>query len=129
VGQAILLARLVFGDGLGTFRDGVLGQLTRENQTNRCLDFARRDGGTLVVGSELGSLGGDSLENVVDKRVHDGHGLVGDTSFRVDLLQDLVDVGRVSLFSRLLLDGFGVLGLLLCGLCGGFTGRLNMCSR
>lgn len=30
----------------------------------RSLDFSRRDGGLLVVGSELGSLGGDAFEDV-----------------------------------------------------------------
>ena len=34
----------------------------------------------------------DPLEDVVDERVEDEHGLVGDTSVRVDLLEDLVDV-------------------------------------
>lgn len=30
----------------------------------------------------------DALEDVVDERVQDGHRLVGDTSIRVDLLED-----------------------------------------
>lgn len=54
----------------------------------RGLDLARRDGGLLVVGGELGSLGGDALEDVVDERVQDRHGTVGDTSVGVNLLQD-----------------------------------------
>ena len=37
----------------------------------------------------------DSLEDVVDKAVHDGHSLAGHTSIRVDLSQHLVDVDRV----------------------------------
>jgi hypothetical protein len=35
-----------------------------------------------------GGLGRDTLEDVVDKGVEDGHRLVGDTSVRVDLLED-----------------------------------------
>lgn len=35
-----------------------------------------------------GCLRGNALEDVVDKRVENGHRLVGDTSIRVDLLED-----------------------------------------
>ena len=45
-------------------------------------------------------LGGDALEDVVDERVEDEHGLVGDAGVGVDLLEDLVDVGRAA-------DAFG----------------------
>ncbi len=54
----------------------------------RGLDFPGRDSRLLVVGSELAGLGGDALEDVVDKRVQDRHGAVGDTSVGVDLLED-----------------------------------------
>jgi len=67
------------------------------------LDLAGRDGRLLVVGSELGGLAGDALKDVVDERVQDEHGLVGDTSVGVDLLEDLVDVGRVGLLADLAL--------------------------
>ena len=40
---------------------------------------------------------GDALEDVVDERVHDAHGLARDTSVRVDLLQHLVDVDGIGL--------------------------------
>lgn len=43
---------------------------------SRGLDLPGGDGGLLVVGSELGGLGGDALEDVVDERVQDGHGTV-----------------------------------------------------
>ena len=39
--------------------------------------------------SKLGSLGSNSLKEVVDEAVHDAHGFGGDTSVRVDLLQHL----------------------------------------
>jgi hypothetical protein len=38
----------------------------------------------------------DAFEDVVDERVEDEHGFVGDPSVGVDLLEDLVDVGRAS---------------------------------
>lgn len=31
------------GDGLGALRDGVLGKLSRQNETDRSLNLARRD--------------------------------------------------------------------------------------
>ena len=43
----------------------------------------------LVVVGELAGLGGDPLEEVVHERVHDGHGLGGDASVGVHLLQHL----------------------------------------
>lgn len=66
----------------------MLGELTRQDEADGGLDFARRDGGLLIVRSELASLGCDTLEDVVDERVQDGHGAVGDTGVRVDLLED-----------------------------------------
>ena len=78
----------VLGDGLGALRDGVLGQLTGEDESYGGLDLARRDGRLLVVCGELGGLGCDALEDVVDEGVEDGHGAVGDTGVRVHLLED-----------------------------------------
>ena len=84
-----LLGAGVLGDGLGSLRDGVLGQLSGQEETDRGLDLARGDGGPLVVVSQTASLGGDTLEEVVDEGVHDGHGLGGHTGVGVDLLQHL----------------------------------------
>lgn len=70
-----LLAGGVLGDGLGAFTDGVLGQLTGQEQTDGGLDLPGGDGATLVVVSEAAGFGGDALEDVVHERVHDGHGL------------------------------------------------------
>jgi hypothetical protein len=54
----------VLGDGLGTLRHGVLGQLTGEDEADGSLDLPGRDGGLLVVGGKLGGLGGNPLEDV-----------------------------------------------------------------
>lgn len=114
----------------------MLGQLTRQDQSDGGLDFSSGDGGLLVVGSQLGSLGSHSLKDIVDKGVHDRHGLLGDTSVWVGLLQHLVDVRGVSLLSGLglslwltrrggLLGGWLLLGwglggwFLLCFWCHG----------
>lgn len=54
----------VLGDGLGALRNGVLGQLTGKDEADRGLDLSGRDGGLLVVGGKLGSLGGNALEDI-----------------------------------------------------------------
>ena len=108
----------------------MLGQFTRKNESDRGLDFTRADGGSLVVGSESGCLFSDTFKDVIDKAVHDGHGLVGDTSVRVDLLEDLVDVGVEGFLSglSLSLDGGGFLCLFSSlGRC--LSGRFLSSSR
>lgn len=51
----------------------MLGQLTGEDETDGSLDLPGRDGGLLVVSSQLGGLSSDTLEDVwrlkSDKRV------------------------------------------------------------
>ena len=118
-----LLGAGVLGDSLGTLADGVLGQLTGQEETDSGLDLSAGDGGPTVVVSQTGGLGGDSLEDIVDERVHDAHCLAGDTSIGVNLLQHLIDVDAV---------GFPPppLPLLVCsasglGLAGGFLSSLG----
>jgi hypothetical protein len=111
------------GHSLGAFRHGVLGKLTREQQTHGGLDFAAGDGVALVVASQAAGLHGDALKDVVHERVHDAHGLGGDTSVRVDLLEDLVHVGAVCLLA-------GALAALLSALSYGLlAGGLLACCH
>ena len=120
-----LLGACVLGDGLGTLTDGVLSQLTRQQETNGGLDFSACDGGTAVVVGQTRGLGGDSLEDVVHERVHDAHGLAGDASVRVDLLQHFVDIDAVALPPPplpLLVTSTGCLGL-----AGGLLGSFACC--
>ena len=119
VGQMVQLSNLlgagVLGDGLGSFRDGVLGQFTGQQKPDGGLDLPGGDGGPLVVVGQTGSLGGDTFEDIVDEGVHDAHGLGRDSGVRVDLLQHLVDV-----------DGVRFLSLLLLFLVSGSTGGLSL---
>ena len=111
-----LLAAGVLGEGLGALAGSVFSQLTRQKETNSCLDLPRGDGGFLVVVSQAGSLASDTLEDIVDEGVHDAHGLAGDTSVGMDLLHDLVDVDGVAFLPPpvpLLLVSAGLLGALL----------------
>lgn len=66
------------GDGLGALGDGVLGELTGEDEADGSLDLAGREGGLLVEAGELAGLSGDALEDVVDEGVEDSNALLGD---------------------------------------------------
>ena len=89
----------VLGDGLGALGDGVLGELTGEEESDGGLDLTGGESVASVVSHESGGLGGDLLEDVVDERVHDAHGSLGDASLGVDLSEDSVDVDGESLLS------------------------------
>ena len=120
----------VLGDSLGALGDGVLGELTREDQADGRLDLARREGALLVVADELASLNGNALEGVVDERVHDRHGLGGDARVGVHLLEHLVDVRGVRLSALLLLLLVAGSLRLLLGLLGGrLLGRRHVCVK
>ena len=79
----------------------MLGELSWQVKPHSSLDFTTGDGVLLVVVSQAGGLGGDTLKDVAHEGVHDAHGLGGDTSVGVDLLQDLVDVDGVALLAGL----------------------------
>ena len=68
------------------------GQLTGEDELDGGLDLPGGEGPPLVEAHQLGALGGDSVEGVVDEGVHDVHGLLGDADVGVHLLEHLVDV-------------------------------------
>jgi hypothetical protein len=75
----------------------MLCKLSRKHESYSGLDLAGGKGGLLVVGSQLASFGSDAFKYVIDKGVHDGHSLLGDTGIGVNLLQHLVDIRRVRL--------------------------------
>ena len=122
-----LLGAGVFGNSLGAFRDGVFGQFTGQEETDGRLDLAARDGRALVVVGQTRRLTGDAFKDVVDERVHDGHGLGRDASVGVDLLQHFVDVNGVAflpLALLLLAIAFRDVLLSLAGLLCCFTANL-----
>ena len=92
-----LLGACVLGHGLGSLGHSVLGQFSGEEQTDCGLDFPGGDGGATVVVCQAGCLSSDTLEDVIHERVHDRHGLAGDSSVGVDLFQHFVNVDAVRL--------------------------------
>ena len=113
----------------------MFGEFSGEHEADGSLDFPRGKSCLLVVGREFSGLGCDPLEDVIDKRVHDGHSLLGNPGIGVDLLEDLVDVRRVRFNSLLLFlpsGGSGLLGRggsLLGGLLGGCLGHGGKCIK
>ena len=61
------------GDGLGTLRDGMLGELSWENQSDGGLDLSGTEYSLVVVSNKATSLRSDSLEGIVNQRVQDGN--------------------------------------------------------
>ena len=122
--QYSLLGAGVLGDGLGSLRDGVLGQLTGQEEPDSSLDLPGGDGGPLVVVGKTAGLGGDALKEIIDKRVHDAHGLGGDTGIGVHLLENLVDVDGIRFLPLLVLLLLVTLGDSL----GGFSCSLGSFS-
>ena len=74
------------------------------------LDLASTECALLVDAGKVTSLLDDSLEDIINEGVHDVHGSLGDTTLRVDLSEDLVDVDIVGLGSggSLLLLAFSI---------------------
>ena len=114
-----LLGAGVLGDSLGTLRDGVLGKLSGEEEPDSGLDLPGGDGGPLVVVGKTAGLSSDALKEIIDKGVHDAHGLGGDTGIGVHLLENLVDVDGIRFLPLLVLLLLVTLGNSLGGLsCG-----------
>ena len=119
-----LLGAGILGDSFSSLRDGVLGQLSWQEEPDSSLDLPGGDGGPLVVVGKTAGLSGDALKEIIDKRVHDAHGLGGDTSIGVDLLENLVDVDGIRFLPLLVLLLLVTLGNSL----GGFSCSLGSFS-
>ena len=121
-----LLRGLVLGDSLGSLRDGVLGELPRKEESDSSLDLTGADGGPPVVLSKTAGLASNSSEQIIPEGVEDAHGLGGDSSVGVDLLENPVDVDAVRLLPSLplLLGSLGGVSN-VAGHLGGFNRNLG----
>ena len=107
----------------------MFSQLSGQQETDGGLDLPAGDGVPFVVVGKSGGFARDAFENIVNERVHDGHGFAGDSSVGMDLLHHLVDIDGEALLSLLpafLLVG-GADGLL--GLSGFLDGFSRGCGR
>lgn len=77
----------------------MLGEFTGQDEPDSSLDLSGGDRRPGIVLAQLGCLHRQSVEDVCDERVEDGHGAGGDTSVVVHLLQDFVDVRSVCLLA------------------------------
>ena len=82
----------VFSYSLCALTYSVLGKLTWQNQPYGGLDLAGGQRASLVVSDNSRSLSSNSFEDVIHKRIHNQHTLVGDASIRVNLLEHLEKV-------------------------------------
>jgi hypothetical protein len=99
------LSLVELGHGLGTFGHGVLGKLTWKDKTDGRLDVTGAHGGSLGDPAELSGLRRDLVESIRHKVVDNGHTFLGDTSLRMNLLEDLEDVTLEGFWSTSLHDG------------------------
>ena len=82
----------VFGDGFSSFRDGVSGEFSWKDKLDSWLNLTGWKSSSFVESNEFWSFSGNSVESIVNERVHDVHGLLWDSDVWVDLLEDLVDI-------------------------------------
>lgn len=122
--QARLLGTIILGNSLDTIRNGMLGQLSGKDKSDGSLNLFAANGGSLVVGSNLASLAGSTFKDIINKAVHDGHGLLGDVHIGMALAQNLENVGRVGFVTGATTLSGSTRGLLDGGFGGSFTGRL-----
>lgn len=61
------MSRSVLGDGLGSLRDRVLGELSWEHESDSGLDLSGRQGLLLVVADELDSLLSNAVKDIIDE--------------------------------------------------------------
>ena len=121
-----LLGAGIFGDSFCALAHSVLGQFTRQQQTNSGLNFPTGDGRSFVVVSQTRCFGGNAFENIINKTVHDTHGFARNTSVWMHLLQHFVDVDGIRFLTLafLLLVAFRNVLLCLAGLLRSFSACL-----
>ena len=80
------------GDGLGALVDGMLGELSWEDQAHSCLKLGSWQGLLLVFGRELTSFFGEPFEHLVHELIEEVDGVLWDPVLRRHLLEYAIDV-------------------------------------
>lgn len=88
----------------------MFGKLTRKDETNGSLNFARCDGLAFVGAGEVSGFNGDSFKNVIHEGIHNVHGFLGDSDVVVNLLEYLVDEGSIRIVISLAMRAGGLFG-------------------
>ena len=92
----------ILGNGLASFRHGMLSQFSRKQQTHSGLDLCSSQGRFVVITGKIDGFVRKTLKDIVHKGVHNSHSTLADTHIRMNLLQHTVDVGGVRLQSSAL---------------------------
>jgi len=77
----------------------MLGEFSWKNQTHSRLNLSRGKRMSSRVAGKSSGFRSNTFKDIINERIHDAHSRLGDSSLRVYLSQDFVDVGRVSLSS------------------------------
>lgn len=64
------------------------------------MDFPASQRLLLTVTDELNGLSGQAVEHIINEAVHDRHRLLGDPNIGMDLLEDLINVPRLTTLVR-----------------------------
>ena len=89
----------VFGDCFSSFWDSVSGEFSGEDEFDSWLDFSGRKSSSFIESDEFWTFSGNSVESIMNERVHDVHGFLWDTNVGVHLLKNFVDIDGESLNS------------------------------
>mgnify|MGYP007078663964 CR=1 FL=1 len=82
----------VFGYSLGSFWNSVSGKFSGEDELDCRLNFSGRESSSFVESDKLWTFSSNSIESIMNERVHDVHGFLWDTNVGVHLLKNFVDV-------------------------------------
>ena len=91
-----------FLNSFGSFRNSMLWEFSRKEKFDSRLNFTAWKSSFSIVSNQFAGFCWESVKSVIDKRVHDVHGFLADSNFRMNLLQDFVDVEGKSFYSFLL---------------------------
>ena len=104
----------------------MLGEFSRQHETNSRLNLATAQSSLLTERRKTTGLSGNTIKDIVNEGVHDGHALLGDTRIGMDLLENAVNVSRPRFGTLLVaLGSRSLLGCLLGRLFGRSLGHFD----